>query len=527
MKIFLLLILLAIPSNTESFEAGINLSINQELFSDISSKVIPLLVQESKNIVVPDIHLSLKIALANLVIDITKIKFEITNFPYEKLAVRLNEPNLLNISISDFSGWGKFNLKMKYGFLLLSDYCIDINLKWINIQTQIEIDSQKSEKYNFDIPKVKIHELDVDLDFQFDMPESIFGKIIDLVASIGYIRDSIKNMLKEELQKVIDTIVLSDSETIINKLLNDLPVYVPIFKNISAEYALAHKPFVSKNSFIFSFKGTIVDPNIEDTWSPPFPLMELPYETVNGKTIQVFVSPYVINSGLFTLTKSELTFVLRDSDIPESSSFRLDTTSLKKFLPGLGNFPDHTPCELEMKLIPPSPVLDINTDNFSISPTIFGILYVVLPHGERENELTFQTRVEIEVTLSIQKNGVVKAYIEDFSIKKTKIIDSKIGSILVWMLEKLLNASMIIVRPIINSKFLGDLKISLPIIQGIEITDSNLLIRKTYIEAGLSPRVDIEKFFSKYFLDVLKENRMNRLEKLGLKRVSNSLKFLE
>lgn len=485
-KIFssIIFVLLSVSSLCE--KTGIKASISPAVVKDVTKKLMPILLNELKDIVVPDQNINVDAGIATLHIYLRNIHFGITSFPAENLNVAVTVPKNVDVTATQIKGSGRFDTTIKLGFLS-SSYHINVDLKWLNVHANVELGSQKSTQDPTKlIPSAKIVAIDLDLDFDFDISSSILGTLV------GLFKSAVKDYIRGKLVSEIRNQLLNNSKTLIDGLLNKIPLEPQIYHEIAVDDELLADPLVREGRLIVDILGKVLNTKIPESSNPPFPVSEgIPDLGKSGKLVEALVSPYVVKSAIYTLILSKvLDFTLHSTDIPSESPIKLDTSSLDIMFKGLKEkYGEKRPCDLNCELILPTPEVNLTEGIIHTDANIMCQVIVNLDES-RESFVKFKSLVHSDAKVSIQEEGKIVSRIESLKVKDTELVETTLEDVDLQSMQYFFNTVIAFAIPVINQGVLSDLKIQIPEIEGIKFTDSELSVRDGYIELGVTPEVE-------------------------------------
>jgi len=305
---------------------------------------------------------------------------------------------------------------------------------------------------------------------------------------LGYIANFLISLFKQKLtgtlEQEINKAIKNSGQKAIDKALSTLPIYIS-FGGIplAVDYSLPSDPLVRSDYVQASAAGIFLDtdhPNYSPPVSPP---VDLPGFDANGKQIQVMLTDYTLNTGLYACYKvGIINYNITSSVIPSSSPIKLDTTSLNDIIPGLvSKYGSSKPCNL----------LCYASGQPSIKSTSGKIQGDVEMACEVQVEgvykvATFGNSIDFSASAVLNK-WVVNAKLNKVEVNAIKITENNIGSnIDVDSLKTSLNFILKIAVPTIDQKVFSK-GIPLPKINQVNLDNGEVTIQDGYLFIEATP----------------------------------------
>jgi len=457
--------------------------------SDGEKKFFPIIMQKISKITVPDQEVSTKIPIfGTLGAFLTNIQVNINPITEQNVQVQFVEPNSMQLNVVNASAKGHFDARFQCSIFKESE-SIDFYLTKLNLSAKITLTMKESpsEKGKF-LPQASISGFNIDIDFDFDIHGKLIAQFLKLIKPL------IKNLLFDKILGALRGTIQNEIQKSVDKLINKLSIYIPVPQtSLALDYSLLSSPKVSNKFFIISITGALVDLDIPETKNPPFPIPDnIPEFDPLGKEIQVIISEFSIKTILNTLHKSDrLKFNLKSMDVPKDSPIQLNTTSLNVFLPGLTRVYGRDKlveffCSTTKNSTSPS--VSFKHENVEGFFAVTCGLNVQLNDTIYEEAFKFNTEFDFSSQLYLCEKGELHGRIKRAFFNNSTLLTSKIPEMSMDTLEGFFNFAMGIGIPIINEKFLKNYFIPLPVIEGVEFSDSKMQIRENYIEFFLNPK---------------------------------------
>ena len=244
-------------------------------------------------------------------------------------------------------------------------------------------------------------------------------------------------------------------------------------KGYIIDYSLISASIIENNFILFNSYARFINKNIEeiqkiDNYPRPF---SIPSYDLKGKSSQVYLSDYVINTALFTFFKTrDLELVVKPNMLPKNLPLiKLNTNWLNIIFKDLSNTYGMDK-DVSIKLIvSENPQLSLKEDmiSFNLPSNV-----EVMVDGVQEVVVKFKTHFVVDVVLNVLENNRISGNIKSFNIKDTKIIssytkDEEFGT----KIQNQFNIMKGLALPFINMYVLKNINFKLPVIKGIKFTD--------------------------------------------------------
>lgn len=491
--IFPIVLLFQFINNSISNDrAGIKIAANQNLILDFQKKYLPILLSKIGQVTIPDQSFDLDAKIGTLHIYLTQIKFQISNLLTENISVQFSEPSNISVSANQIIGNGQFYIRYKLGFISETDR-VEVNVKRLDVKVNFNLETIESHLVPGKlIPSASISNIDISLDFDFDIHGSVIATIADLVKGTikSYINTQIQNNLKSQIRDTVNQLIVDS--------VNKLPVYFPIGKyDLAVDYSLVSAPKVLDNYLIINSNGAVVNVNNKESLDNPYTIPDnLPDYDIEGKMSQVFASDYSINTAFRTLHLTKLLKIkVSSDDIPIDSPVQLNTTSLDLIINGLSEvYGKEKLVNIDCETSGDSPKVNLLENEASGSVVGECSIFVQVDNSTNyDKALTFNTTITACADALMTEGGNITANINKIHLENSQMIYSKVPKANIKSLENLFNFSTNLIVPFINKKYLKYLTITLPDVDGIYFNDSKVQIQNNYFELNLTPKVTLTK----------------------------------
>ncbi len=403
--------------------------------------------------------------------DITNINFGVTNYSNEKVNISFEPPNILYISVKNIRGWGRFSLFFK---MLLIGYneniSFDINNINVNATFLISSKQEKGRKLPFAI----LYNLLYNYDFDFNLSSSI-GNIITLFKS------ELKSIIRKRIDKLINQKIEEGLQIGLSMIPNE--IIVDQKKGYVIDYSLISDPVIQNNYILFNSYARLINKNIKETqiinnFVLPF---SIPSYDLIGKSSQIYISDYVINTALFTFFKTrDLEILITPEMLPEQLPLiKLNTSWLGLIFKNISDvYGMDQPVNIRL-IVCENPQLILKEDLVSfILPTNVEVIV----KGFEGIAVKFRTTFFVDAIFNILENFKITGSIKNLNIQNTKIIwafaedDNFVNN-----LEKNFNFLKGLALPFINNYVLNNINYTLPVIRGIKFADMTISHHENFI----------------------------------------------
>lgn len=167
----------------------------------------------------------------------------------------------------------------------------------------------------------------------------ICGFVADLIKDIAdlFFKSSVEHLVENEIDSILSGFINTDANAILNSIPIDLPLPLKAPYNIAdLEFALTDDPVFETGYIGADIEGGVV--NSVTKTPAPFPAPTIPNFVASSAAhyIQIFLSPFVIESAVWVYQQAGLTNATVHHDlIPSSFPVQLNTTDLAAIAPGI------------------------------------------------------------------------------------------------------------------------------------------------------------------------------------------------
>ena len=403
-------------------------------------------------------------------IRLKNINFGISNYSHERVKINFEHPNCIHLFLQNIKAWGKFNAKFKLLIVKIKE-SVNFDIKDLSVEAKVKIKSKKVNDRLF--PDAEVIYLNYYYDFDFKLSSSL-GKLISLFKS------HIKDLIRKEIDKVIRKEINHGLQIGLNKI--PMEIKVDKKRGLVIDYSLISTPFIQNNFILFNSYARFINKNIKETQDKDnyFLPFKVPSYDLLGKSSQVYVSDYVINTALFTFFKSkDLEILITPDMIPKNLPIKLNTSWLGIIFKDISNvFGEDIPVNIRL-IVCENPQMILKEKMISfILPTNIEVLI----QGFEGIAVKFRTTFFVDAEFKVFENCKISGNIKNLSIEKTKIVwgyieDENFSN----NIEKQFNTLKIIALPFINIFVLKNMHFDLPVIRGIKFTDLTISHHENFV----------------------------------------------
>jgi hypothetical protein len=469
--------------------SGVRVALKEDLIEGFERKLLPMLLEKLGNLSIGDKSIDLDAGITTLHIFLTNINLHIFNLKPENIKISLGEPDKLNISAREISGDGHLTVRFKLGFVSETDE-VQVKVTRLNIQAETTISMQESPQENGKfVPYAWISGVNIDLDFDFD----IRGSLVAFIARI--VKSTIKSYIYEQLNDKLRNLIIEESRILIPDFINQIPLYVPLGNTgLALDYSLLSAPKIKDGYLLLNSNGAIVNIKYPETKNSPFVVStNLPEYNENGKSIQMFLSEYSIKTAVNSLFISNMFNVtIYSEDLPSDSPIHLDSTSLESLIPGTVNrYGKGKLLDINAKV---SKRPDILIKDGKINGTLQAEVSIMvrLDNTTKEEALRFITDIAASGDAHVKKDGQIIAQVHYIKFSNSSIIQTKLEEANIKNIEFIFNFATQLGIPILNNKYLSNINVAIPSIEGITFEDSTVKIPNDYVEININPNFNPE-----------------------------------
>lgn len=402
---------------------------------------------------------------------ITNLNFGISNYSYQKVKVYFEPRDKIHIYLSDLIGWGIF--ETSFNILVASKKeIVNFQIKNINIISTLKI---KTKKQNDKLlPDAEITKLHYDYDFDFELSSNLGNLLL-------IFKNQIKNLIKQEINRLINKEINHGLQIGISMIPNE--IVIDKKKGYVIDYSLISTPYIENNYILFNSYARFINKNIKETLNKNnyFLPLSIPSYDLIGKSSQIYISDYVINTALFTFFKTkDLEIFVTPDMLPENLPLiKLSTSWLGIIFKDMSDvFGADMPVTFKF-IVCENPQLILKEKFISfILPTNIEVIV----QGFQGIAVKFRTTFFVDVVLKVFENCKISGKIENLNIQNTKVIWSYTDDKnFAKNIEDKFNFLKGLALPFINIFVLKNIDFKLPVIKGIKFTDMTISHHENFI----------------------------------------------
>ena len=403
--------------------------------------------------------------------NITNINFGISNYSHEKVKIRFEPSNKIHISLEKIEGWGHISLFFK---LLLVEHSDNVSFEINNLRVYSTVIIKSKKVGGKILPDAVITTLNYDYDFDFELDSSL-GYVVSLFKA------PIKKLISNEINKVIDKEINYGLQIGLSMIPNE--IIVDKNKGYAIDYSLISTPYIENNFLLFNSYARFINLNIKETQNKEnyFMPFSVPSYDLLGKSSQVYISDYVINTALFTFFKTrDLEILITPDMLPKDLPLiKLNTTWLNMIFKGITDVYGIGQNVYINVIVYENPQLILKEKLISfILPTNIEIMV----EGFEGIAVKFRTTFFVDAVFKVFENCKISGNIQNVNIQNTYVIwsfteDENFES----NIEKNFNMIKGLALPFINMFVLKNIHFDIPVFKGINFTDMTITHHENYV----------------------------------------------
>uniref|UniRef100_UPI00358E3D8B bactericidal permeability-increasing protein-like isoform X1 n=2 Tax=Myxine glutinosa TaxID=7769 RepID=UPI00358E3D8B len=294
-------------------------------------------------------------------------------------------------------------------------------------------------------------------------------------------RGPIGHNIRDNLKRQICPMVTNSVDKGLNEILQTFPVKKNVDEFVMVDYSLTRDPEFLPKAVDLSCKGSFK--SISHPVEPPFTALPMNMDNATDKMLYLGVSEYLFNTAGFAFhSAGALNYLITNDMIPKESPFRLDTSSIGRFIPEVQKqYPNML---MEMRMLsnaPPAVTIQPKTTNLSAYADI--LTFAILPNGSRA--FLFSLNVSATMDAKLAFAGPKLKGVLDLKSLLMKQLNSTVGTIPVASIK--LGVLFILhysVLPKVNDRL--NKGIPLPDLKGVEIINPLLRSEQACVLIGLN-----------------------------------------
>ena len=324
------------------------------------------------------------------------------------------------------------------------------------------------------LPDAEITKLLFNYDFDFELTSNL-GNVVSLF------KNQIKKLISKKIDELINKKINKGLQIGLSKIPNEIAVDKK--KGYYIDYSLISPPIIENNFILFNSYARLINKNIietqnKDNYFRPF---SVPSYDLLGKSSQVYISDYVINTALFTFFKAkDLEILITPDMLPASLPLvKMNTSWLNMIFKDISDvYGMDQPVNIKL-IVCENPQLILKEKFVSfILPTNIEVIV----QGFEGIAVKFKTNFFVDVVFNVYENCKISGIIKSLNIQNTKMIWSyNEDENFAKNVETQFNILKGLVLPFINMFVLKNLHYDLPVIRGIKFTDLTITHHENFI----------------------------------------------
>ena len=386
--------------------AGLKGAISKNASQLIVKYFTPDINKEITNIKVKDQNLSYN----GTTFTLTNMNFGISNYSHDKVQIYLEPPNIIHLTLENIKGWGRFNASFDF-FIGKINESVSFDIQNLIVDTKVMIKSKIVNEKRY--PDAVVIYLSYKYDFDFKL-SSALGKVISIF----------KSLIKERIRNEINSLINKQINHGIQIGLKKIPMEIVVDKKrgLVIDYSLVSTPFIQNDYILFNSYARFINKNIKETQNIDnyFLPFKVPSYDLLGKTSQVYISEYVINTALFTFFKSrDLEIVITPEMLPQNLPIKLNTSWLGIIFKDISDvYGEDIPVNIKLIVCEnPQMILKEKMISFILQTNI-----EVIVKGFEGIAVKFKTTFFVDAELKVFEECKISGNIKNLNIQNTKII---------------------------------------------------------------------------------------------------------
>jgi len=485
-------------ANSEISGTGIKLTIKEDLIESLKSKFLPEILTKLSNYTIEDqkFILNLKITKLNLAFKNIVIALNTTTITDENFQVTFTDPNKISLEISGIKGSISFEEFFDLGFLKeQSKVNADIYSFEIKIDLTLDQIASKQAKGKM-LPLITLQNISVNSDFNYNLQ----GNWLVRIGNNKLIKGLVKKIIKSQINKMLSGSLKKKINESISITIANFPVSAIIDgKTLALDYEIISSPKIQNGKFFsLNSKALLFNTEIPQTLNPPFNLTaDIPDFSDSGKSLELLISDYTVNSALYTLWLSGFLKINIDNSIlPPEFPVKLNTTGLDILFNGVSaKYGADKPIEISVAMVE-NPVIKFSQENIDFNVNFECKVYVFINETEKEQAYRFKFTLDASTKLAVSENGHANVNVNYALLKNSLMIETTVEETYIENIENWINFASNVGLSYVNKNYLNELKIDIPVFKGVDLNNSTVVVKDNYLNLHITPKVDALKFLN-------------------------------
>jgi len=262
-------------------------ALRNQVIIDFKNAVVPIISKQIEHMTLPDIHTK----SSGFDIDVTSIAINIAAFQPSQIAIQfLPGTSSIRFGGNGFSMNGGAHIHAKWHFISKSMNA-DVGVSDVSFQVQITFLSANNK------PNIRVDSVNIGLssgNVHIHIHGDIIDKILEFLANL--LKGHIVGQVVSQLQSKVPPVVTN----LINSKLNTLQTDIEVGQNLNLKYGYPSASFV-KGDYMFTGISAYIHPKNNPN-PPPYEPKDMPeFDANNAKGIQFFMGDYLIKSSVDSL----------------------------------------------------------------------------------------------------------------------------------------------------------------------------------------------------------------------------------
>ena len=454
------------------------MGISQQTFENFKNTALPQLVQAMNAVTLPDYKSTLGTGFLKVTARMTKVRCSNFNLDVKNTGVTLKAPNQVVVAASGLTG------QMTFSWGYMSPLGGDsgdgtVQILSAGLSATLELSQVNG------VPLMTVSALNFTIT---DVGITIANTPIASVAN--WLLSVVKTSFITDLTTALNQYGPGTLTAVLGEVLGGYSTRIPLSETLAIDYNFTSDPQVVSDSFLqLNILGQFIDLTHPDQVMLVNPPPELPQFDPESSDVQVLVSDFTLNTGLYAGMTSGA-FNLEVTQQTPTIGAMLTTSNLDNYFPGLEKtYGEDKPCELSCDPAAPAPYFSL----------IAGAPGNMTGHSVMDCDLFVIEEEQRNHTLSLKITSAfsVEARLEHW-VLKLNLANSKVTNVEIYecnlpkkpseqSLKNIMN--LLVMKGAVPSAFemVFGKGIELPTFEGVDLSDATLTIMDGYLAIQASP----------------------------------------
>jgi len=434
------LLLVLFATNIIGLKPGMKNALRNQVVIDFKNAIVPIISKQVEHLTLPDVHTK----SSGFDIDVTNIQIHINPFGPNQITIQfMPGTSQIRFGGNGFGMGGSAHIHAKWHFISKSMNA-DVSVNDVGFAAQITLLSNAGK------PNIHVDSVGIGLsggNVHIHIGGDIINKIIEFVANLlkGHIVKEVVGQLQSKIPPLMTTEV--------NNRLNTLQSDVDVAPHLNLKYSYPYASFV-RGDYLFTGINAYIHPKGNPN-PPPYEPKDMPeFDPANPKGVQFFISDFLVKSS------TDAVF-----------SIGLFTMSFEKDMLG-----HHVKMDCKATNAPGFAF------NNAIDVTLSASCNVIFDNNPA-NVFTLEADVHVNLKEYMKQAVIFFTIIE---AKFTKLEYHQDHPVDIEWFKNGINTVLQVIIEIVNGD-LGQRGIPLPVIHGIDYTDTAQYVKDGYMVVGTNP----------------------------------------